>query len=645
MAEHRCARSSRAPDARPLPGGAGDGGDRRLHDARRALSTSSGIEPGQALQELYRIDPAPGGRAPAGRARRRRRRPLPTSLRALLAGRLVIVLGSGIDGAAPGGRLPARPRSRRTWRTCSATRRGPARPRRGSRTSWPLTTASGRSTTSCTGSTAASSSRGPCTARSPARRAAAGARAPPPLLVTSSYDRTLERALAEAGEEIDVVSYRRPRPRPRQVPPRRPGRRGERDRRAERRDRPRARPRTVRAQDPRRRRRARTASGRASWSARTTTSTTWPRPTSRRRSPSRSPRGSAQPLPVPRLRARGVEPARVPAAALGRERSLPLLGGRARARELSRSSGDKRHGRLRRAARRVSRPSSSELVERGRRDDDRATVWRRTRGSRRSTTPSSTRCSSSAANESAGDRGEPGRLAADRPVRAEPGVGKSSVLRAGVAHDLRWPGGAWGRGGRSSRSSSSTRGATTRSGRSARASRGHACPRRDRGRAGGSRCTVELAVAAAARRRPLRPARPDRGVLRLPRRRGGRRSPTSSPTWSRARAAAQLPARDPRGRAREARRVQGRGSRTCSATTCGSTIWTRDAGRAAIVGPVEPVQRLVGGRGGRRGRAGARRGRPRPGGRRQGRGRAARDAGGRRRGRARAGSRRRTSSS
>ena len=39
----------------------------------------------------------------------------------------------------------------------------------------------------------------------PARCASAGA--PYPLLVTTHYDQTLERAFAEAGEEVDVVCY------------------------------------------------------------------------------------------------------------------------------------------------------------------------------------------------------------------------------------------------------------------------------------------------------------------------------------------------------------------------------------------------------------------------------------------------------
>ncbi len=58
--------------------------------------------------------------------------------------------------------------------------------------------------------------------------------------------------------------------------------------------------------------------------------------------------------------------------------------------------------------------------------------------------------------------------------------------------------------------------------------------------------------------------------------------------------AGELPARDPRGRGREARRVQGPESRTCSETTFGSSISTRTLLGRRSSGPIAQYNRMVG---------------------------------------------------
>ena len=139
------------------------------------------------------------------------------------------------------------------------------------------------------------------------------------------------------------------------------------------------------------------------------------------------------------------------------------------------------------------------------------------------------------------------------------GVGKSSVLRAGVGQELREHGASsrWGASG--SILSSSRRGAIRRS--ALRRDRGVAAPsagKRTRLPPGGS-----TLMADHSRKRPARPAardvnypRPVRGVLPLPpaRRRGIVRGSSRA---ARAAGGARLPDLDPRGRTRPARPLPG----------------------------------------------------------------------------------------
>ena len=82
---------------------------------RRALVDELGIEPGPALQQLQRVDPAPGGLARARAARRGAAEDhFAEVVKAMLAGRLVPVLGSDV------GELAAT--SRRALRVSAATR-------------------------------------------------------------------------------------------------------------------------------------------------------------------------------------------------------------------------------------------------------------------------------------------------------------------------------------------------------------------------------------------------------------------------------------------------------------------------------------------------------------------------------------------
>ncbi len=258
-------------------------------DARRALVDELGIEPSPALQQLYRsilrqevvLERAPPPAAAGDH--------FGDVAKALIGGRLVVVLGAGDQqyagsngdglpvvggvGRPPGedvrlsvGACP-RPSARRRVRRADEGRSAP-------------------STTSFTTCSTASTGRARSIGRS--RRSPAILRdrgAPHQLIVTTSFDETLERAFGEVGEEFDVVVPPRGRPPPRQVPPRGSGRRSDARRRSERLRRPVARSAYGDPQDPRRHRpSARAASGRASSSARTITSTTSRRPTSRRRS-------------------------------------------------------------------------------------------------------------------------------------------------------------------------------------------------------------------------------------------------------------------------------------------------------------------------------------------------------------------------
>jgi DNA-binding SARP family transcriptional activator len=174
--------------------------------ARHALTEELGIEPTPALQQLHnailRQDPsvdAPGSRpdrASAGDS-------AVEAARALLAGRLVLVLGAALDGEAGAtatlaGRLaelfacpPDQPRELARIAQYVAVTQGPG-PLRDELES--LLTAS--------------ESPGPVHEAVAALPAALRGRdAPPPVIATSNYDPALEDALAAAGEAYDVLSY------------------------------------------------------------------------------------------------------------------------------------------------------------------------------------------------------------------------------------------------------------------------------------------------------------------------------------------------------------------------------------------------------------------------------------------------------
>ena len=225
-----------------------------------------------------------------------------------------------------------------------------------------------------------------------------------------------------------------------------------------------------------------------------------------------------EPLPVPGLPAPRVVPPRVPAPPVGaRAGRLPLVGGRAGVDPLERESGD---------AASTSSTCRSTSTCRARAEDRRTGprmsadgLARRTRGWRRSRTPTPTplllrpraRREIIAAN-----------LVASRltVLYGASGVGKSSVLRAGVAHHLHGV-------------ARNLRGTASRARRrrlrrlAGRPGRRRSARRRRGGDAalGGTlrrptRTPARRVRAWGSRRRRLRPPRPGRGVLPLPPRRG-----------------------------------------------------------------------------------------------------------------------------
>jgi DNA-binding SARP family transcriptional activator len=183
------------------------------HDARRALVDELGVEPGRPLQDLFsrmlRHDPAlefaPAASVPA----EGETRPI---AEAIAAGRLVFVLGSGVNlgGAAGenGDELPVRES---------------LAPRLAAAFACPPEV--GSELTKVAQYVAVTQGVGPLydelhllldrdyepgashqfLAELPAALRALGA--PQPLLVTTNYDSALERALTDAGEQPDVVSY------------------------------------------------------------------------------------------------------------------------------------------------------------------------------------------------------------------------------------------------------------------------------------------------------------------------------------------------------------------------------------------------------------------------------------------------------
>ena len=201
-AESAARAAPRPADARALPVRPTGRGAPAYQEARRALVEELGhrAEPGAPGALTRRF--CARSRALSRGAARGGRGPLGEIVRALLAGRLVAVLGPGRACRRRHGRCLAAsarevfdcpastPASWRRSRSTSRSHRGRAAVRRAAR----------------------ASSRG---VRARARRLSRLARLPgscaagrrQQLLVTTGYDQALERAFEEAGEEIDVVSY------------------------------------------------------------------------------------------------------------------------------------------------------------------------------------------------------------------------------------------------------------------------------------------------------------------------------------------------------------------------------------------------------------------------------------------------------
>jgi DNA-binding SARP family transcriptional activator len=179
------------------------------HDARRALVDELGIEPAPALQQLYRSmlrqEPALEEAPPPHPAEDH----LGEIVKALLGGRLVIVLGAGVnDSGGKGGGQP-----------------GPAEVAAHLSRSFDCPPEYARSLANVAGYVALTKGVGPLYdelhalfaqdyTRRPVDRALAKLAemlrtrgAPHPLIVTTNFDQGLDQAFRDAGEELDVVSY------------------------------------------------------------------------------------------------------------------------------------------------------------------------------------------------------------------------------------------------------------------------------------------------------------------------------------------------------------------------------------------------------------------------------------------------------
>jgi DNA-binding SARP family transcriptional activator len=174
-------------------------------DARRALTEELGIEPTPALQQLH----AAILRQDAGLDPARARRPRTgedaavEAARALLSGRLVVVLGAALNGST-------RSTESLAARLAELFSCPPDEARDLTRVAQyvAVTQGSGPLRDELEGLLGIADAPGPVHAAVAALPAALRGRdAPPPVIATSNYDRTLEDALAAAGEEFDTLSY------------------------------------------------------------------------------------------------------------------------------------------------------------------------------------------------------------------------------------------------------------------------------------------------------------------------------------------------------------------------------------------------------------------------------------------------------
>jgi hypothetical protein len=173
-------------------------------DARRALTEELGLEPTPALQQLHAsILRQDAGLEPSPRRRQASSDAAGEAARALLAGRLVVVLGAALNGATAATAALAD-------RLAEVFALPPDEPRELTRIAQyvSVTQGAGPLRDELEGLLAAVHAAGPvhsAVASLPA--ALRGRDAPPPVIATSNYDRTLEDALDAAGEPFDVLSY------------------------------------------------------------------------------------------------------------------------------------------------------------------------------------------------------------------------------------------------------------------------------------------------------------------------------------------------------------------------------------------------------------------------------------------------------
>jgi DNA-binding SARP family transcriptional activator len=173
-------------------------------DARRALTQELGLEPTPALQQLHAaILRQEAGLEPSARRRQTGSDAAGEAARALLAGRLVVVLGAALNGATVATAALAN-------RLAELFSCPPDEPRELTRIAQyvSVTQGPGPLRDELESLLGAGRAAGPVHSAVAALPAALRGRdAPPPVIATSNYDRTLEDALDAAGEAFDVLSY------------------------------------------------------------------------------------------------------------------------------------------------------------------------------------------------------------------------------------------------------------------------------------------------------------------------------------------------------------------------------------------------------------------------------------------------------
>jgi DNA-binding SARP family transcriptional activator len=175
-------------------------------EARRALTEKLGIEPMPALQQLHAAILRQDRSIDTAAARRLRSGAddvAGEAARTLLAGRLVLVLGAALDASTAATAALAS-------RLAELFACPPDEPRELARIAQyvAVTQGSGPLRDELDALLAATELPGPVHAALAALPAALRGRdAPPPVIATSNYDRTLEEALAATGEAFDVLSY------------------------------------------------------------------------------------------------------------------------------------------------------------------------------------------------------------------------------------------------------------------------------------------------------------------------------------------------------------------------------------------------------------------------------------------------------